>query len=183
MSVLAQRTTRAAVVAPDEESSAIAQVARRLCTVAGGRVDSAEFVAAARDAWEDLPAGLRRSLRRFRRDSGHHGVLLLRNLPVGADTLGDTPMVAGSVQREATVAAALLLSVAAGLGDPAAFQPEKSGALVQDVVPVPGQEHVQGNVGSTQLSFHSENAFHQHRPDYVMLLCLRADRDGVAGTL
>ena len=43
------------------------------------------------------------------------------------------------------------------------------------------KENVQGNVGSVLLSFHTENAFHPHRPDFVMLLCLRADHDAVAG--
>jgi L-asparagine oxygenase len=79
------------------------------------------------------------------------------------------------------VPAAVLLTVACGLGDPTAFLPEKSGALVQDVVPVPGKEEFQGNAGSVLLSFHNENAFHPHRPDFVLLLCLRADHDGVAG--
>jgi L-asparagine oxygenase len=35
--------------------------------------------------------------------------------------------------------------------------------------------------GSTLLTFHNENAFHDHRPDFVMLLCLRADPTGRAG--
>ncbi|WP_420497451.1 TauD/TfdA family dioxygenase [Parafrankia sp. FMc2] len=91
-----------------------------------------------------------------------------------------TPFAAGSVQRRATLSAAVLMSLACGLGDPAAFAAEKSGALVQDVVPVPGNEDVQGNVGSVPLAFHNENAFHRHRPDFVLLLCLRADHDTAA---
>jgi L-asparagine oxygenase len=53
---------------------------------------------------------------------------------------------------------------------------------VQDVVPVPGEEAVQGNVGSVELTFHVENVFHPHRPDSVLLLCLRSDHDEVAET-
>ncbi|MFI5982592.1 TauD/TfdA family dioxygenase [Streptomyces sp. NPDC051555] len=155
--------------------------ARELLDVADGRVDSPEFVAAARDAWEGLPAPLRQEIRRFRRHSGPRGRLLVRGLPVGDDTR-DTPSVAGSVQRESSVVAATLLMVACGLGDPVGFLQEKSGALVHDVVPVAGLERFQGNAGSVQLSFHTENAFHEHRPDFVMLLCLRADHEGVAGT-
>jgi L-asparagine oxygenase len=49
------------------------------------------------------------------------------------------------------------------------------------VVPVPGNEDFQGNEGSVLLTMHTENAFHLHRPDHVLLLCLRADRDRVAG--
>ncbi|MFL6114288.1 MAG: TauD/TfdA family dioxygenase, partial [Catenulispora sp.] len=144
-------------------------------------VDHPDWVASARMASVELAPAFLRHLRRFRRDSGQAGVTLIRGLPVAADTLPPTPNVPGSVQRTATVAAATLLLIACALGEPAAFRAEKGGALVQDVVPVPGKEQFQGNMGSVILSFHNENAFHQHRPDFVMLLCLRSDHERVAG--
>ncbi|WP_330335274.1 TauD/TfdA family dioxygenase [Streptomyces sp. NBC_00536] len=147
----------------------------------GALVDDPAWVASARDHWEELPARLRRTLRSFRRDPGTGGALLVRGLPVGGAALGATPVTDGSVQRAATVPASVLVLAACGLGDPAAFRPEKTGALVQDVVPVPGREEFQGNAGSVLLTFHNENAFHPHRPDFVMLLCLRADPEGLAG--
>ncbi|MFD1935554.1 TauD/TfdA family dioxygenase [Nonomuraea mangrovi] len=107
--------------------------------------------------------------------------MIIRGLPVREQGLPDTPSVPGSVQRTATVSAALLIMIAAGLGDPSAFLSEKSGSLVQDVVPVPGKEKFQGNAGSVLLEWHNENAFHAHRPDYVMLLCLRADHEKISG--
>jgi L-asparagine oxygenase len=162
------------------DAAAIEAVASDLLTIGGGRVDDPTWVASAREAWEDLPAGVRRPVRAFRRASGIPGALVLRGLPVGAN-IPPTPMVDGSVQRSATVAAAVLLMIASGIGDPAAFRAEKSGALVQDVVPVPGKERFQGNAGSVLLSFHIENAFHEHRPDFVLLVCLRADHQRVAG--
>jgi L-asparagine oxygenase len=85
------------------------------------------------------------------------------------------------VQRDATVAAAVLIMVACALGDPIAYLAEKDGALVQDVVPVAGKERFSGNAGSALLTFHNENAFHEHEPDYLLLLCLRGDHDRVAG--
>ncbi|MGK5628455.1 TauD/TfdA family dioxygenase [Streptomyces sp. URMC 123] len=170
----------AVTVAP-HDASAVERVARGLVTAADGLVDSPAWVDAARDAWTEMPATLRRSLRDFRRDPGAAGALLVRGLPVDEAALPDTPSVPGSVQRTATVAAAVLATVACGLGDPAAFRPEKTGALVQDVIPRPGQEDFQGNAGSVRLTFHTENAFHPHRPDFVMLLCLRADHERVAG--
>lgn len=157
------------------------EAALRLCTRTPGRPDDPAWVDAARQTWQELPISLRRRVAAFRRDPGPYGLLLLRGLPVGAETLPPTPTVRGSVQREPSIAAAVLLMTACGLGDPGAFRPEKGGTLVQDVVPVPGMEHVQGNVGSTLLTFHNENAFHPHRPDFVMLLCLRADPAGLAG--
>ncbi|MFF0749906.1 TauD/TfdA family dioxygenase [Streptomyces sp. NPDC004267] len=182
MSVTLETGARVPVTALGHDDALLTElVARRLVGTAGGRVDDAGWVAAARDSWSRLPAGLRGALHDFRRDSGPTGALLVRGLPVDEGTLPDTPAVAGSVQRETSVPAAVLTMIACGLGDPAAFRAEKDGALVQDVVPVPGREEFQGNAGSVLLTFHNENAFHPHRPDFVMLFCLRADHEGVAG--
>ncbi|WP_406510556.1 TauD/TfdA family dioxygenase [Streptomyces sp. NBC_00212] len=163
------------------DTDACERLARTLCTGGIDQVDSPEWVERARDAWEDLPLRLRREVRRFRRHSGPNGTLLIGGLPVDQAALPPTPTVSGSVQRQATISAAVLTMVACGLGEPLAYLAEKSGALVQDVVPVPGQETFHGNAGSTPLSFHTENGFHPHPPDYVVFLCLRADHDRIAG--
>ncbi|MFD9379753.1 TauD/TfdA family dioxygenase [Streptomyces sp. NPDC059999] len=163
------------------ETDACERVARTLSTGGNGQVDTPEWVALARDAWEDFPIGLRREVRRFRRHSGSMGTLVIGGLPVDQAALPPTPTVPGSVQRQATISAAVLTMVACGLGEPLAYLAEKSGALVQDVVPVPGQETFHGNAGSVPLSFHTENGFHPYPPDYVVFLCLRADHDRRAG--
>jgi L-asparagine oxygenase len=157
------------------------RLARTLCGREQDRVDAPEWVARARRAWDALPLALRREVREFRRHAGPRGSLRIGGLPVDDEALPATPSVADSVQREATVPAAVLMMVACGLGDPVAYLAEKSGALVQDVVPVPGKESFSGNAGSALLTFHNENAFHQHEPDYLLLLCLRADHERVAG--
>jgi L-asparagine oxygenase len=174
-----ERTGWCALDAADR--STVEGIARALVAQADGRVDDPAFVSAARRRAGELPSRLRRPLAEFRRYSGQTGTLVLRGLPVGDVSTAETPMVAGSVQRAATVAAGVLITVATELGDPVAYHAEKSGALVQDVVPVPGRENTQENTGSVLLEFHNENAFHDFRPDYVMLLCLRPDHDRVAG--
>lgn len=163
------------------DALAAEQVAGTLLAVADGRVDDPSWIAEAGLLWHDLPRSLRKPLVTYRRDSGRTGALLIRGLPVDEASLPPTPMVSGSVQREATIPAALLMLVASAFGDPIAFSEEKSGAMVQNVVPVPGSEDLQGNEGSVLLTFHNENAFHRHRPDYVLLSCLRADHDRAAG--
>ena len=179
-------TTQNTAVAADwnldpADAGACERIARTLCTGGHDQVDSPEWLAQGRDAWDELPLPLRRAVRRFRRHSGPHGTLVIGGLPVDQASLPVTPAVPGSVQRQATVPAALLTMLACGIGEPLAYQAEKSGALVQDVVPVPGQETFHGNAGSAPLSFHTENGFHPHPPDYVVFLCLRADHDGTAG--
>ncbi len=163
------------------DTAEVERLARGLCKDGPGRVDAPEWVDRARHAWDELPLRLRRAVRRFRRHSGRRGTLVIHGLPVDEQALPATPSTPDSVQRDATVSAAVLTMMACGLGEPAAYLAEKSGALVQDVVPVPGKENFSGNAGSALLTFHNENAFHLHEPDYVTLLCLRADHERTAG--
>jgi L-asparagine oxygenase len=143
--------------------------------------DDPDWVGAARDLSNQLPLRLRGIIRQFRRDPGPDGTLLIRGLPVGSDTLPPTPNDSGSVERYPTLSAAAIMLVSGQFGEVGAFRQEKFGALVQNIVPVAGNEGYQGNEGSTTLKMHVEDGYHVHRPDYVGLLCLRNDHDNVAG--
>ncbi|WHT22387.1 TauD/TfdA family dioxygenase [Crossiella sp. CA-258035] len=160
---------------------AVEEVATTLLSIEDGHIDERGWVKAAGERAHELPISLRRALSAYRRDSGPSGAMVIRGLPVDESLVPETPTRSGSVQRTATVPAATLMMVTHLLGDVIAFRPEKSGALVHNVVPVPGSEDFQGNEGSVLLSFHNENAFHDNRPDHVLLLCLRADHDREAG--
>lgn len=144
-------------------------------------IDHPDWLNRVRDSAAEVPARIIAAMRQFGREPGDEAVLLLRGLPVDGDALPPTPNESGSVQRAATVPAATAALLALQLGDLYAFREEKAGALVQNVVPVPGMEDTQGNAGSVELTMHVENAFHPYRPDYVGLLCLRNDHDNVAG--
>lgn len=157
----------------------VARLARQLTDTAPGLLDAPSWVAAARDLSCALPVALRSALRNFSAHSGQAGALQIHGLPVGS--LPPTPNQRESVEREATVHASALVLCAMVMGEVVAFEAEKHGALVQNVVPVPGQELTQGNSGSVNLEMHTENAFHLHRPDFVALFCLRQDPDGDAG--
>ncbi|MFI0982579.1 TauD/TfdA family dioxygenase [Streptomyces sp. NPDC021093] len=157
----------------------IKRLSELLAQTAPGLLDEPRWLAAARDLSCALPATLRTALRNFSADSGRAGVLQIHGLPVGP--LPPTPTRRESVERRATVPASALVLCAMVLGEPVGFEGEKHGALVQNVVPVPGAERSQSNAGSVNLEMHTENAFHPHRPDFVALSCLRQDLDGVAG--
>ncbi|EHR60654.1 TauD/TfdA family dioxygenase [Saccharomonospora cyanea] len=166
-------------VLTDDENRQARATTEQLTQVEPRLVDAPDWLHACRGSSAELPSRLRRRLAEFRNDPGDHGSLLVRNLPVVVDR--PTPADPGSVERDATTGAALIGMVSMQLGDLIAYRNEKSGALVQNVVPVPGQEAQQSNAGSTRLEMHIENAFHPHRPDYVGLLCVRSDHERVAG--
>ncbi len=165
----------------DAEREELTALAEELAGAAPRLIDDSRWVDTARTLSGGLPLRVRNRLRRFAWDPGADAMLLLRNLPQHVPgTTPATPSVAGSVQRGTTVPAAALVLVGMALGEVVAFDKEKSGALVQDVVPVPGMETFQGNAGSIKLNMHTENAFHPLRPDFVGLMCLRNDHENVA---
>lgn len=167
----------ASISLSDAERQETAKIAAELAGSAPQLVDAAEWMAAARDASCRLPVRLVEAIRKFRHDAGDDAAILIRNLPIDEASLPLTPSVPQSVERHATVPASVIVSVMLQIGEIISFQKEKLGALVQNVVPVPGQEALQSNAGSTALEMHTENAFHPFRPDFLGLLCVRSDHD------
>lgn len=166
-----------------EETEHTAVLAARLARTQPAAVDHPQWIAAARSAGCELPVRLLQAVRSYRHDPGPEGLLLVsRLLPIPSDALPPTPNIPESAELSATLPAAIAMLVGLQLGEVVAYHNEKRGALVQNVVPVRILEKSQSNGGSVSLQFHTENAFHPNRPDYVALLCLRPARREEAGT-
>ncbi|MFE0043494.1 TauD/TfdA family dioxygenase [Streptomyces albireticuli] len=165
------------------ERGELKAMAEELAATTPGPVDDPGYLDRARALSCRLPARLLDTLRRYRHDPGAEGTLVVTGLPIDEDALPDTPGAADSVERAATVPAVTATLIGLQLGELVAYREEKSGALVQNVVPVRGLETSQSNAGSVPLEFHVENAFHPCRPDFVGLTCLRQARGESAGTL
>jgi enduracididine beta-hydroxylase len=123
----------------------------------------------------DLPARLRGFLADMRHESAD-ATCVISGLAVDDQALGPTP--ARWQSRPAPSASArheaVLLMCAALLGEAFGWATQQDGAIVTDVLPVRGHEHTQLGSGSTAaLKWHTEEAFHPLRCDYLGLLCLR----------
>lgn len=60
------------------------------------------------------------------------------------------------------------------LGEVFGWSTQQDGRMVNDVLPVAGEERRQmGSSSSEELLWHTEDAFHEARADYVGLMCLR----------
>lgn len=167
----------------DDDRTALLALTEELVAAPPALLDDLTWVAQARRATARLPLRLAQTLREFRNDPGETGSLVITGLPFGEEDLPETPTVRESVERATTVPAVVAMLIGLHLGEVIAYRDEKTGALVQNVVPVPGLEGTQSNAGSVPLEFHVENAFHPQRPDYVGLVCLRNDHAKQAGTL
>ncbi|MDO8364809.1 MAG: TauD/TfdA family dioxygenase [Actinomycetota bacterium] len=136
------------------------------------------FVRAAGHAARTLPAQVHDALIDFADAPPQAGAIVLRGMPVG--TLGRTPDSPTSPTTKDRVSEFTLLTVARRLGQPVGYLPEHGGDLVQNLVPTRSSADRQVSTSSkVELMFHTEAAFHPHRPKYLMLLCLRGDSNAV----
>ncbi len=102
------------------------------------------------------------------------GAVLLRGLPIGE--LPPTPSSPDSVVRKDLTSEFVLMAIARRLGEPVGYAPEHGGRIVQNIVPVRSAAARQVSTSSgISLDFHTETAFHPHKPRYLLLLCLRGD--------
>jgi L-asparagine oxygenase len=128
-----------------------------------------------------LPAEVHDALVDFADVSNGAGALLVSGVPIG--DVPATPPYPGAPVRKDAASEFALLAFARRLGQPVGYAPEHGGALVQDVVPVRENADAQISTSSRAvLGWHTEAAFHSHRPRYLLLACLRGDHDGVATT-
>lgn len=136
------------------------------------------FVRAAGHAAQLLPSVVHDALVDFADAAPQSGALVLRGVPVGL--LPHTPESPTAPTSKDHLSEFVLLTVARRLGQPVGYQPEHGGDLVQNLVPTKANAHRQVSTSSgVDLMFHTEAAFHPHRPKFLLLLCLRGDANAI----
>lgn len=131
-------------------------------------------VARAKELARGLPAGVRARLEAFRDSPPPAGCMVLKGLPVG--DLAPTPPAPTALVARSNATELRLLTMATVLGEPVGYLPEHGGDVVQNIVPVRSEATSQTSTSSkVDLMFHTEAAFHPHRPRYLLLFCLRGD--------
>lgn len=159
-----------------------------LCAEAAGEHPAADDPAFLREApliAHRLPRAVRAALAGLHADDGP-SALVIGGLDVPDEAIGPTPSswregrpVPPAVHRLENA----LVLYSSLLGDVFGWATQQDGRLVHDVVPTRGHEGEQLGSGSTApLMWHTEEAFHPCRADYVVLMCLR-NPDGVATTV
>ncbi|WP_326770459.1 TauD/TfdA family dioxygenase (plasmid) [Streptomyces sp. NBC_01591] len=152
-----------------------------------GDIDRAS--ARCHQAFGQLPLGLLQLLLDFGRHSDAPGVVYLRNLPVDP-LLPPTPRDDGpSLGKRTFTAEGVLLGLSGLLGEPVGYLSEREGRLVHDLVPVARGDGTRTSQGSTVfLTFYNDlvhdctGCYSRSSPDFVVLNCLRADRESEACT-
>lgn len=144
--------------------------------IPAGAFGEETFVNAAGRAARLMPAVIHDALIDFTDAPPQAGAIVLRGMPVGELPL--TPESPTAPCDKPLVSEFTLLTVARRLGQPVGYLPEHGGDLIQNLVPTKSNADRQVSTSSkVQLMFHTEAAFHPHRPKYLLLLCLRGDEN------
>jgi L-asparagine oxygenase len=140
-----------------------------------------------------LPADVLRKLFNYRIDPRAYGALLLENFPVDDDLPPSPSDGKRCPDKKTFTSEACALGIAQILGHPIGYYDEKEGEIIHTLSPVRSEaqatssESSEVNLGfHTDFNFDKENPadpFNVVNPDYIVLVCLRADRKGEAGTL
>jgi Fe(II)/alpha-ketoglutarate-dependent arginine beta-hydroxylase len=139
------------------------------------RLDSHEALHRATLLAHRLPERIRLYLNAFRLGQ-LSGVLCINGYQVDQERLGATPAHwrERSTPSRAHREELLLVLYGSLLGDPFSWATQQDGRLIHDVLPIRGHEHEQlGSSSDELLTWHTEDAFHPLRGDFLTFACLR----------
>lgn len=123
----------------------------------------------------ELPKRVLEFLERFRVEEPS-AICRISGWAIDDDQIGLTPAHwRSSNKNSASIEEEIFfLLLASRLGDPFAWATQQDGRIMHDVLPIRGHEYEELGSNSLQpLSWHTEDAFHPCRGDYVALMCLR----------
>lgn len=124
----------------------------------------------------ELPKRIIQYLIDFKYDESKEGVCGLSGFKTDDTKIAQTPPHWRNEDADARTKreSLFLLLCSAILGDAVGWSTQQDGKLVHNIVPIAGDEHKQvGSSTLTKLWWHTEEAFHPCRCDYLGLLCLR----------
>ncbi len=138
-------------------------------------IENAELIRRAPVLARSLPVHLLEFLEEHR--IGEPSALcLVSGLDVDEERLGPTPTHWRDSQYNSPAFPQEIFFLLCGsvLGDVFGWATQQDGRIMHDVLPIRGHEHYEIGSNSLQhLSWHTEDAFHPCRGDYVALMCLK----------
>jgi Fe(II)/alpha-ketoglutarate-dependent arginine beta-hydroxylase len=167
----------------DEELTAIDSLLNEI-TAQYESVEDSEFLNVVATYAQEAPRRIRGFLNNLRLTEPASGACVISGYRVDEEQIGQTPShwkfksgVSQTLKEEIYL---ILLGML--LGEVIAWATQQDGHIVHDVMPIQSHEDEQLGSGSKQLLWwHSEDAFHTYRGDYLGMMCLR-NPDNVATT-
>lgn len=141
------------------------------------------FLQSAQEILFNLPSTFLSNLLSFKKEGNQDGYLQVKGLPFDQELI-DTPSSGEAArQRNVFLSEFHLSMVSLLLGELYGFYQESGTAVFGNVIPSKKNQHVQASDSSQVfLQLHTEIAFHQYKPDFLILYCLRQDHNKTAKT-
>lgn len=139
-----------------------------------------EFLQSASVYAHELPRRVRAFLNEFRLHEPDDAICSISGYPIDDEAIGNTPDHWNLKEGRSPVLQEemLLLLLGSLLGDCIGWATQQDGHVVHDIVPIKGHEQEQLGSGSeTLLWWHTEDAFHPYRGDYLGMMALRNPDD------
>lgn len=168
----------------DSENRGIQELLSDLVARYGSAEDTG-FLLEASVLAHQLPLRVRKALNEFRLVEPQEAILRIRGYQIDDLEIGPTPSHWKDRQKSCLPVREEMLLVLLGsvLGDVIAWSTQQDGAVVHDIAPISEHENEQlGSGSATELTWHTEDAFHPCRGDYLGMMCLR-NPDRVPTTL
>ncbi|MBR8640616.1 arginine beta-hydroxylase, Fe(II)/alpha-ketoglutarate-dependent [Streptomyces tuirus] len=142
-------------------------------------IEDPELIRSARVLAASLPVHLRQFLEEYRLEEPS-ALGVIAGLEIDESQLGPTPRHWRDSQYDSPALPQEIFFLLCGslLGDVFGWATQQAGRIMHDVLPIQGHEHDEIGSNSLQhLSWHTEDAFHPCRGDYVALMCLKNPYD------
>jgi Fe(II)/alpha-ketoglutarate-dependent arginine beta-hydroxylase len=140
-------------------------------------VEDPKFLAESTLWAQELPRRLRAVLNSFRLNEPDSAHLIVSGFPIDDKKIGLTPEHwnrPASARLPTLEAEIYFVLTSSLLGDCIGWRTQQGGRIVHDVMPIRGMEQEQIGTGSEQpIWWHTEDAFHPMRGDYLGMMCMR----------
>lgn len=139
-------------------------------------VENPDFLNNAAIYAHQLPQNLRENLYHFKLLEKGDGICVVKNIPLDDVQIGPTPphWRGRNGLPETLYQEIFMILCSTLLGESIAWSTQQAGYLVHEVAPIREYETEQLGFSSQQnLEWHTEDAFHPYRPDYLGLMCFR----------
>ncbi|MEM9293828.1 MAG: guanitoxin biosynthesis L-enduracididine beta-hydroxylase GntD [Acidobacteriota bacterium] len=149
-----------------------------------GSSEHSDFHRSAEIIAHELPRRLRQALTDFKALEPSRAVIIVSGLDITDEKIGRTPphWKGSEVESRAVEEEMFLVLLGSLLGKCIGWATQQDGRIVHDILPIEAHKGEQLGSGSEQvLWWHTEDAFHPYRGDYLGMACLR-NPDGVSTT-
>lgn len=138
-------------------------------------INYSEYLSQSEETYKILDEKIKTALTIIKRGESQHPITIMKGVKFRED-IGPTPPNSRS-SKKSFETEAILGAVAHGLGTLFAYKEQSDGEIIHNICPVKSKEYEKvGECSRNPLAMHMDGSSHPFPPDFLLLYCLREDR-------